>query len=137
MDDFSKLSSTEHMLKWLSDDPFNAIRTEVESILRQQVPGARLTKFCVTSEPQWLTGGRPDDDDPDKVILVRTGVAFEFFLVVQEPIGPVHELQGTYSWVGIHLDDPIEGKFRVWLDLDATLETQGAEGELMGRMYFE
>jgi hypothetical protein len=137
MDDFFKLHPTEHMLQWLSDEPYNAIREQIESTLQRQVPGSRLVEFGVTSDPQWLNGARPGGDDPDKLILVRTGVAFEFNLVVHEPSGQAHQLQGTYSWVGVHLDDPGNAQQRVWLDLGATLETHGSEGELMGRMYFD
>jgi len=54
-----------------------------------------------------------------------------------QPSGQVHELQGTYSWVGIHLDDPDKVKHRLWFDLGATLETHGSQGELVPRMYFD
>jgi hypothetical protein len=137
MDDFSKLEPTKHMLEWLADEPFDAIRNEVQRILQQQVPGSRLKMFRVESEPQWLTGARPGNDDTDKAILVRTGVAFEFTLIVQEPNGQTHKLQGTYSWVGANLDDPYAAKQRLWLDLGTTLETHGSKGELMARMYFD
>lgn len=125
------------MLKWLADEPFAEIRTEVERMLQQQVPGSRLETFRVVSEPQWLTGARPRNDDPNMAILVRTGVAFEFTLNVQEPSGQTHELQGTYSWVGVNLDDPGATKLRLWLDLGTTLDTHGSNGELMVRMYFD
>jgi hypothetical protein len=136
VDDFTKLQPTEHMLKWLADDPYAAIRSEVESMLQKQVPGSRLAAFGVSSEPQWLTGARPLDDDPDKAIVVRTGVAFEFELSVQEPNGQAHHLRGVFSWVGAHLDDLEKMQHRLWVDLDGTLTTFGSEGELMSRMYF-
>ena len=72
---FSKLQPTEHMLEWLSEDPYMSICAEIEQGLQQQVPGSQLTSFCVTSNPQWLTGAKPDQD-PSEMILVRTGVAF-------------------------------------------------------------
>jgi hypothetical protein len=137
MDDFSKLEPTKHMLEWLADDPFIAIRSEVERILQQQVTGSQLKMFRVESEPQWLTGARPGSDDSNKAILVRTGVAFEFRLIVEEPSGQAHDLQGTYSWVGAHLDDPKAAKQKLWLDFGSTLATHGSEGELMVRMYFD
>lgn len=137
MDDFSKLEPTKHMLMWLADEPFLAIRRQVEQMLQQQVPDSRLAMFRVESEPQWLTGARPGNDDPNRAIVVRTGVAFEFTLNVQEPSGQVHKLHGTYSWVGTNLDDPDAANQRLWLDLDTTLETHGSKGELMSRMYFD
>lgn len=137
MDDFSKLEPTKHMLMWLSAEPYVAIRREVERILKQQVADSRLETFCVASEPQWITGARPGGGDPNKAILVRTGVAFEFRLNVREPSGRAHELQGTYTWVGTNLDNPDTAKQRLWLDLDTTLGTHGSKGELMLRMYFD
>jgi hypothetical protein len=76
------------------------------------------------------------DQDPSEMLLVRTGVAFEFELEVREPNNLTHELQGVFSWVGIHLDDPENMECRVWIDLSATLDTHGSRGELPGRMYF-
>jgi hypothetical protein len=137
MNDFSKLQPTEHMLKWLAEDPYAAIYTEVEQILNKQVPGSQLLSFEVTSDPQWLTGGRRSEDNPNQVILVRTGVAFAFTLQVREPAGPTHKLHGVYSWVGTHLDEPANRKQRVWFDLDVSLETYGSAGELKSRLYFD
>ena len=136
MDDFSKFGPTEHMLKWLADDPYAAIRSKIEGVLQKQVPGSLLTALRVSSEPQWLTGARPSDDDPSKAILVRVGVAFEFELSVNEPTGKSHQLDGVFSWVGVHLADPEKLQHRIWFDLDGTLESFGSEGELMSRMYF-
>jgi hypothetical protein len=136
VDDFTKLQPTEHMLKWLASNPYAAIRSQVESILREQVPGCQLKAFRVSSEPQWLTGAGRSDADPDIAFLVRTGVAFEFQLAVNEPNGVSHDLQGVFSWVGVNLNDPQKVQYRVWFDLGETLETMGSEGELMSRVYF-
>jgi hypothetical protein len=137
MNDFSKLEPTSHMLQWLAEDPFTAIFTEVEGVLQQQVPGSQLMALRVTSDPQWLTGGRRLEEDPEKVILVRTAVAFEFDLLVREPTGPQHQLKGVFSWVGTSLDDVENRKSRIWFDLDATLTTHGSEGELLNKLYGE
>jgi hypothetical protein len=137
MNDFSKLQSTEHMLRWLAAEPYVSICSEVEHILQQQVPGSRLISFHVTSDPHWLTGARPSDEHRNKAILVRSGVAFEFDLTVGEPTGQTHELQGVFSWVGVHLDNPEKIDQRIWFDLNATLETHGSNGELKVRMYFD
>lgn len=135
MNDFSKLKTTEHMLKWLHEDPYVSICGEVEQGLQKQVPESRLTAFRVMSDPQWLTGAKPDQDS-SKMLLIRTGVAFEFELEVREPNNLTHELQGVFSWVGVHLDDPENMEYRVWIDLGATLDTYGSHGELPNRMYF-
>jgi hypothetical protein len=137
MDDYTKLQSSLHMLKWLAPDPLPAIRAEVEGILRQQVPGSELLEFRVTSDPQWLTGARKPTDGTTQAVLVRTGVAFEFQLIVREPSGPTHNLTGTYSWVGVNLDDVQKTQQRVWLDLGTNLATHGSQGELQVRLYFE
>jgi hypothetical protein len=136
MDDFTKLEATKHMLQWLADDPYAEIRSQMESTLQEQVPGSRLTGIRVSSDPQWLTGARPKDDEPAIAILVRTGVAFEFQLSVQEPNGRDHRLEGVFSWVGVHLDDPENAEHRIWFDLDGTLADLGCDGELKNRMYF-
>lgn len=136
MDDFSTLEKTEHMLRWFADEPYAAIRSSVEDILKQQVADSRLTTLRVLSEPQWLTGARPSDDDSTKAILVRSGVAFEFRLSV-ESRGQVHELSGVFTWVAVHLDQPGQHKHRVWMDIDGTMATFGSEGELKNRVYFE
>lgn len=136
MNDFAALKETEHMLRWLADDPYPAIRSTVEDILQQQVADSRLVKVRVTSAPDWLTGARPSDADSAKVILVRSGVAFEFVLVV-ESAGTSQELSGVFTWVAVHLDQPGEHKHRVWMDVGGRLAEFGSDGELKNRVYFE
>ncbi len=136
VDNFTKLQQTEHMLKWFAEEPYAAIRSSVEDMLKQQVAGSRLTTFTVLSEPQWLTGAVPSDADANKVILVRSAVAFEFGLSVESQ-GQSHRLSGVYTWAAVHLDQPGQHKHRVWMDLGGTLATFGSEGELKTRVYFE
>lgn len=136
MDDFAKLYDTEHMLNWFADEPYAAIRSNMEEMLGQQVAGSRLNSFTVTSEPQWLTGGRRDGADDNQVILVRSAVAFEFAMSV-EAQGKKYQLSGVYTWAAVHLDQPGKHKHRVWMDLDGNLATFGADGELKNRVYFE
>jgi hypothetical protein len=135
MDNFEKLQQTEHMLKWLSDDPYNAIRSEVQGILQQQVPGSVLNSFRVLSEPQWLTGARQPVDG-SSAVLVRTGVAFEFELSVDGG-GQSHELIGVFTWTGYNLDDPSNRRQKVWFDINGSLRTLGSDGELAARIYAE
>ncbi len=90
-DDFTKLQATEHMLKWFADEPYAAIRSSVEDVLRQQVADSRLRAFTVLSEPQRLTGARPSEKDSSQAILVRSAMAFEFGLSVESQ-GQLHQL---------------------------------------------
>jgi hypothetical protein len=136
VDDFAKLKETEHMLQWFADEPYAAIRSSIEDMLKQQVADSRLTELRVLSEPQWLTGARPSDADSSKAILVRSAVAFEFGLSV-ESHGQSHQLSGVFTWAAVHLDQPGQHKHRVWIDLDGTLAMFGSEGELKSRVYFE
>lgn len=136
LDDFAKLKETEHMLQWFADEPYAAIRSSVENMLKQQVDDSLLSEFRVLSEPQWLTGARPSADDSSKSILVRSGVAFEFGLSVASR-GQSHQLSGVFTWAAVHLDQPGRHTRRVWIDLDGTLATFGSEGELKNRVYFE
>ena len=136
VDDFTKLHATEHMLKWFADEPYAALRSNVEDVLKQQVVDSRLRAFAVLSEPQWLTGARPSEKDSTKAILVRSAVAFEFGLSVESQ-GQVHQLSGVFTWAATHLDQPGQHKHRVWMDLGGTLATFGSEGELKSRVYFE
>ncbi|MCP3921521.1 MAG: hypothetical protein GY714_02940 [Desulfobacterales bacterium] len=137
MRDFSLFKETEHMLQWLSDDPYEVICNEIEDMLQEQVSGTKLISIKVTKEPQWLTGGKKQDKDPDQIIMVRSGVAFEFDIIVSVPSGEKHEISGTYTWVAQNLDDSKNIQQRVWFDIGAELETHGSEGELSTRMYFE
>jgi hypothetical protein len=136
MRDFTKLHPTEHMLQWLAGEPYTAISEWVEASLQRQVAGSQLNSFIVTSQPSWLTSCRPDHDNPDLTVLVRTGVAFEFQLLVCEVTGVEHQLQGVLTWVGVHLDQPEKSQIQRWLDIDETLDTQGAKGALRERLYF-
>jgi len=136
VDDFAKLKKTEHMLQWFADEPYGAIRSSIEDMLKQQVADSRLTELLVLSEPQWLTGARPSEADSSKAILVRSALAFEFGLSV-ESRGQSHQLSGVFTWAAVHLDQPDRHKHRVWIDLGGTLATFGSQGELKNRVYFE
>ena len=136
MDDFAQLKQTEHMLQWFADDPYAAIRSSIDDMLKQQVSDSRLMILRVLSKPQWLTGARPSDTDRNQAILVRSGVAFEFDLSVESG-GQTHQLSGVFTWVAVHLDKPGQHKHRVWMDLSGSLEKFGSEGELKTRVYFE
>ena len=83
-DNFQALDDTRHMLQWLADEPYEEIRSSIESILREQVADSRLIDFAVTSEPDWLTVSTRSPDNPDTIILNRTATAFEFGTVLDK-----------------------------------------------------
>jgi hypothetical protein len=136
MDDLTPLKKTEHMLRWLADEPFSAIRSSIEGILKEQVADSHLVESRITSEPQWLTGARPHNADRTKSILVRTGVAFEFALTVESHAGS-EQLQGVFTWVAVNLDQPGRRMQRQWMDIGGTLSAFGSGGELKARVYLE
>jgi len=55
-DDFTPLNPSEHWLGWLGDDPALAVRSEIESILRQQVP----IEVLPTSLVEWEWGSKSE-----------------------------------------------------------------------------
>jgi hypothetical protein len=136
LDDFARLKETEHMLQWLAEEPYAAIRSSIEDSLKQQVADSRLVSLRVLSEPQWLTGALPSKGDGSKAILVRSGVAFEVAFTA-ETREQSHQLRGVFTWVAVDLDKPGQHKHRVWMDLDGKLDQFGSEGELKTRVHFE
>ena len=133
-DNFQALDDTRHMLQWLADEPYEEIRSSIESILREQVADSRLIDFAVTSEPDWLTVGTRSPDNPDAIILNRTATAFEFCLHVSGG-GQIHELHGVYTWAAWHLDhDGEEPNQQVWFDIGGTLAEFGKDGKLPERL---
>jgi arsenate reductase-like glutaredoxin family protein len=132
MEDFTKLDETKHMLEWLAENPYDALIAILSDSLQQQVEGSEVKSFLVTSDPHWLTAGRKKEDDETKMILTKTGVAFEFEAVAREN-GSDHQLKGVIMWVGYDLDQPGNQRTQFWLDLDSGLEE--SKEELMHRLY--
>ncbi len=130
-DDFSPLEPSRHMLRWFSEDPYGAIRDQLQGWLTGQVPGCALTDLLVAGEPDWLTGARPGDDG--SVVLLRTGVAFPFELLVAMPDGEEVHVEGVYTWVAWNLDTqaPLH---RVWVAVGGTMDDQGRNGALALRL---
>lgn len=127
---FEKLAETKHMLDWFSDNPFEEITSTLERMFIQQSASTKMLAFEITSEPQWLTGGRKTEDG--KMILVRCGLAVACDFTLKDDNG-VYDLKGIFTWVGVGLDsEPIT---RMWMDLDGTLEEFGQEGALRERMF--
>ncbi len=130
MDDFTALTTRDHWLGWLGDDPSQAVRREIEGLLRAQTPSARLDWLRLAPEPDFLTGGRRSKEAPDKIIVTRAGLATSFELQVSSDEG-TQQLRGVFSWVASGLDG--ERRDRVFLDLDA--EMAWASDQLKLRLY--
>ena len=135
MYEHEKLTETVHMLEWLHSEPIGEIRRIFSDYIEEMVGGSQMVSLSVASDPQWLTGGKPQADDESKIILTRTGVAFLFSLNVKPPAAPEETVTGVFSWVGVRLDDPPNTKQRTWIDVGGTLEDFGSEGELQVRIY--
>jgi len=128
---FEKLEETKHMLDWLSDSPFEEITGTLEKMFIQQSPSTKMLSFEITGEPQWLTGGKANNEST-KMILVRCGLAVTCDFTLKDDNG-VYDLSGVFTWVGVGLDNqPIT---RIWMDLDGTLDEFGSEGELRERVF--
>ena len=127
---FDKLMATKHMLDWFSEEPFEQITATVERMFNKQAPNTKLLSFEVTSEPQWITGGKKTDDD--KVILVRSGVAFTFDFTLKNDTD-TYNMNAVFTWIGANLDSNPSTK--MWVDLDGTLDEFGENGLLTERIY--
>jgi hypothetical protein len=131
-DDLTLLDDTKHWLGWLGPRPRDAVRHELERILGQQVAGTVVEQMRITAEPHYLTGGRPTEDDPDKVVVTRAALAAPFVALVKAPDGAGGELEGVLSWVAAGLDGEVR-KDRVFLDLGDDAST--AVDRLSARIY--
>lgn len=129
-DDFSPLDPSKHWLDWLGPSPSQAVRSEIESMLRKQVASAVLDWVRLLGAPKYLTGGRKDPEDENKLIVTRTAIAVQFELQVSSP-NRVDRLYGVFSWVASGLDS--KRRDRMYLDLDT--ELSAAEELLMSRIY--
>ncbi|GIH96784.1 hypothetical protein ACFFMN_14840 [Planobispora siamensis] len=132
-DDFTPLTDPDHWLGWLGDDPAEEVRASIAQIPDEQVPGSTLEWVKVLDPPEFLTGGRRDPEDPDKVLVVRAALALPFALSVCPPEGERSVLQGVFSWVAAGLDRPDGRRDRVWFDLGTDL--QEAAELLRDRIY--
>lgn len=135
MKDFTKLEETKYMFEWFTPDPFKVIYADLVKTLNDRVEGTEVLSLKVTTSPEWLTGVKPKDDDPDKSILTKAGVAFEVEAEAKSSDGQLHLLTGVFTWVGLNFSTKLKHLF--WFDLGKTLETHGKEGELLSRIYSE
>jgi len=131
-DDLTALTSQDHFLEWLGDDPGKAVRDAIESLLVQQVPSTRLEWVRLEGTPYFLTGGRELKSLPGQLLVTRTGVAVAFELQVSTDKQD-ERLRGVFTWVAIHLDDPDQRNDQVFLDLN--VDQEQAETYLKLRLY--
>ena len=132
-DDLSALTEPNHWLGWLGDDPGREVRDLIEESLTDQVAGTRIEWLKLTGEPKFLTSGKRQPDDPEKLLVVRAGLAVPFALSVRMPTGTRDLLLGVFSVALVGMDDPANTRQRLWLDLGADIEQIGAE--LENRLY--
>jgi hypothetical protein len=130
-DDLTPLDGSKHWLGWLGEDPAKAVRAEIERILRQQVPTARLRWLRLLADPSYLTGGRKAADNPNHMIVTRAALAIPFELMV-ESAESAEQLRGVFSWVAVGLDGQ-RRRDRVHFDLGADM--QWASDQLKLRIY--
>ncbi|MGW0436389.1 hypothetical protein ACWDV4_28055 [Micromonospora sp. NPDC003197] len=131
-DDFTELVESNHFLHWLGDDPAKTVRESVADILHQQVPGSTLRWMKITDEPRFLTAGRRDPDDPDKLIVTRAALAASFAIGVDSPPDDYDILWGAYSIAVVGLDRGDQARSRAWFDLWTALDA--AERQLRTRI---
>lgn len=121
VDDFTPLTSPDHWLGWLGDDPAQAVRAAFVESLRHQVPTAKVPWMHITDTPHFLTGGRRDPSDDNKVIVTRAGLAVSFQAEVDDGY-QVRPLRGCFSWVAAGLDGGEGARAdQVFLDIGGTL----------------
>ena len=131
LSDFTRLDDSKNMLEWFSENPYQDILDSVEDMFVQQSASTQLLEFKISSEPEWLTGGR-SSEDPNKIILVRSGFAAHCDFSLQDDSG-IYDLTGIFTWVATHLDQiPIT---KMWMDLDGNMQTFGKNGVLAERIY--
>lgn len=132
--DFTLFDDSKHMLEWLTDEPERMILETVEEMIAEQMPGATIHQFVVTHKPHWLTRGRKDEEDEEKMILIGTGTAFAVSITIAEPGGSFPVVAGVLTVAAYDMDTP-DCRTRVWFDVDGTLEAFGSEGALAVRVY--
>lgn len=132
-DDFSRLTSPDHWLGWLGEDPALAVRESIAGILGEQAPGATVAWLKVTDVPRFLTGGRPHPEDEQRITVTRAGLAVPFALSVSAPGQRREVLWGVFSWAAVGLDRPEERRDRLWFDL--RVDADWAEEQLRSRIY--
>lgn len=133
-DDFTKFTASKKWPRtWLGKQPADAVRDSIADCLNGQAAGAVLEWVKILDEPRYLTGGRPQPDNEDRLIVTRAGIALPFALSVTAPERKRQILTGVFTWVAVRLDQPGKRKDQVWLDLWADLDW--AETELRNRIY--
>lgn len=121
-DELSALTEPDHWLGWLGDNPGRTVRDLLEQEFAAQVTGAELEWLKITAEPEFRTGGKRSEDDPELLRVVRAALAAPFAASVKLPTGTRDLVLGVYSLAIAGLDDPPNTRQRTWLDLGAEFE---------------
>ena len=129
--DFKKLEQTQHMLEWLSENPFQEMIIALENMFTQQSATTKLLSFKISGEPEWLTGAKKVEKS-EQMVLVRVGLAVPCDFTLKDQTG-IHHLSAIFTWVGTDLDQ--HPKTQMWVDLDQTIQDYCANGKLKSRIY--
>lgn len=131
--DFSKLKNSEHMLLRIYEKPYEAIVEEAEKLLSTKFPHCKISKFIVTSDPDWLTSLRPENSEGMSQIS-RIAVAFEFDLFAKyDGTDPLH-MKGVFTWIIANLG--LESRrYQFCIDPNGQLAEFGNKGEMLSRLY--
>ena len=129
--DFDKLLKTKHMLAWLSNNPFEEITATITKMFIKQSASTKMLEFKIINDPEWLTGGKKNEDG--SIIVVRSGVAVSCNFTLQDNNG-TYNLNGIFSWIGVNLDTKSK-KTNMWMDLDGNMNEFGKNGALKTRIY--
>ncbi|WP_371589400.1 hypothetical protein [Streptomyces virginiae] len=132
-DDFSKLTDPDHWLGWLGDDPAAAVREGIEESLRAQVADAVVEWVKILETPRFLTGGRPNSENEQVILVTRAALAAPFALSVSSAQHGRSLLLGVFSWAAVNLAPPGVRRDRHWFDLRVGLDWAGER--LQQRIY--
>lgn len=130
MNDCALLTSSDHWLGWLGDDPVQTVCNGIEGLLRKQVSGAKLDWLRLLEKPYFLTCGRKSLGPPQIVIVTRAAFAVPVELEVKSA-GKSDRLRGVLSWVASELDG--ERHDQLYFDID--VEFAWASAQLLPRLY--
>lgn len=117
-DDFAIFADSTHMFFGV-DEPFAMLRSELESMFRQQIASSRVNAIKAVGEPKFLTMGHRLDGDDDKVVVTHYGVCFQCVIDVETDDHRERELWCTMTVAFGEIDQPGEERMQSWMDLQA------------------
>jgi hypothetical protein len=129
--DLAALTSTNEWMGWFTADPRKDVRESVESMLRKQIPTARLDWIHLEGVPYFLHNAAADPADPMTKIVRRAGFTVSFVLEEESAGADEPErMSGTFSWVATGLD----GKRREQTFIDLNEDPAWAKKQLVQRI---